>query len=224
MSVLGVQVNDLVNSGNYYDIVQLQDFKPFRQVVGHQGRHPDVRRQRRISIPATCTAMSACRWSGRSRTHLACASTTAVSPIELINVDEGAKYTDILPSLNLYYDLDRHNRIRFALAKVMARPRMDDMRANLVPGFMGGSARTAIRQSAGLAGPVSWSIPGPRSGGNPKLEPWRAKELDVGYEWYGGKASYFSRPRILHVARQLYLYAASRCRLHGPYAAANRAG
>ena len=29
-------------------------------------------------------------------------------------------------------------------------------------------------------------------GGNPKLEPWRAKELDVGYEWYGGKASYFS--------------------------------
>ena len=30
------------------------------------------------------------------------------------------------------------------------------------------------------------------SGGNPKLEPWRAKELDVGYEWYGGKASYFA--------------------------------
>ena len=30
------------------------------------------------------------------------------------------------------------------------------------------------------------------SGGNPKLEPWRAKEVDIGYEWYGGKASYFS--------------------------------
>jgi iron complex outermembrane receptor protein len=29
------------------------------------------------------------------------------------------------------------------------------------------------------------------SGGNPKLEPWRAKEVDLGYEWYGGKASYF---------------------------------
>jgi len=29
------------------------------------------------------------------------------------------------------------------------------------------------------------------SGGNPKLEPWRAKLVDVGYEWYGGKASYF---------------------------------
>ena len=42
---------------------------------------------------------------------------TAVTPIELIQVDEGATYTDILPSLNLFYDLDRHDRIRFALAK-----------------------------------------------------------------------------------------------------------
>ena len=41
-----------------------------------------------------------------------------------------------------------------------------------------------------LAGTVvhPWSA----GGGNPKLEPWRAKELDVGYEWYGGKASYFA--------------------------------
>jgi iron complex outermembrane receptor protein len=30
------------------------------------------------------------------------------------------------------------------------------------------------------------------SGGNPKLRPWTAKELDIGYEWYGGKASYFA--------------------------------
>jgi iron complex outermembrane receptor protein len=29
-------------------------------------------------------------------------------------------------------------------------------------------------------------------GGNPKLRPWRAKELDVAYEWYGGKANYLS--------------------------------
>ena len=43
----------------------------------------------------------------------------------------------MLPSLNLYYDLTQHHRIRFALARVMARPRMDDMRANLVPGFNG---------------------------------------------------------------------------------------
>jgi iron complex outermembrane receptor protein len=29
-------------------------------------------------------------------------------------------------------------------------------------------------------------------GGNPELQPWRAGVLDIGYEWYGGKASYFA--------------------------------
>ena len=113
----------------------------------------------------------------------------SVSPIQLIHVDEGANYTDVLPSLNLYYDIDRHNRIRFAAAKVMARPRMDDMRANLVPGF-NGDVCSSMPQPALRAGREvhPWSA----AGGNPKLEPWRAKEVDIGYEWYGGKASYFA--------------------------------
>lgn len=108
-----------------------------------------------------------------------------------MNVDEGATYTDVLPSLNLYYDINRHNRIRLAAAKVMARPRMDDMRANLVPSFSGGVChdRQPPLQPCGPGVTVNpWSA----SGGNPKLEPWRAKELDIGYEWYGGKASYAS--------------------------------
>jgi iron complex outermembrane receptor protein len=73
----------------------------------------------------------------------------------------------------------------------MARPRMDDMRANLVPSFNGGVChdRQPPLQPCGPGVTVNpWSA----SGGNPKLEPWRAKELDIGYEWYGGKASYFS--------------------------------
>ena len=65
------------------------------------------------------------------------------------HVDEGATYTDILPSLNLYLRHRQAQRIRFAAAKVMARPRMDDMRANLVPGFNGGVCRSA---AAGIAG------------------------------------------------------------------------
>ena len=113
---------------------------------------------------------------------------TAVSPIELIQVDEGAKYTDVLPSLNLFYDLDTHNRIRLAAARVMARPRMDDMRANLVPGFSGQVCVNAQPPCAPGTVVHPWSA----EGGNPALEPWRAKELDIGYEWYGGKASYFA--------------------------------
>ena len=110
------------------------------------------------------------------------------SPIQLQNTTAGATYTDVLPSLNLYYDLDSHNRLRFAAAKVMARPRMDDMRANMVPGFNGSVCVGA--QPACAPGTVvhPWSA----EGGNPKLQPWRAKEVDVGYEWYGGNASYFA--------------------------------
>ncbi len=113
---------------------------------------------------------------------------TAVDPIQLIHVDQSDTYTDVLPSLNLYYDLDRHSRIRLAVAKVMARPRMDDMRANLVPGFNGDVCTDPNTDCSPGATVHPWSA----SGGNPNLQPWRAKEADVAYEWYGGKATYFS--------------------------------
>lgn len=113
---------------------------------------------------------------------------TAVTPIQLLNVNEGDTYTDVLPSLNLFYDLDHRNRIRFAAAKVMARPRMDDMRANLIPNFNGQICANALPPCAVGTVVHPWS----GEGGNPNLQPWRAKELDVAYEWYGGKATYFS--------------------------------
>ena len=113
---------------------------------------------------------------------------TAVNPIQLIPTNVSTTYTDVLPSLNLYYDLDGKSRLRLAAAKVMMRPRMDDMRANLVPSFNGSVCIDA--QPACAPGTVvhPWSA----EGGNPKLQPWRAKELDVAYEWYGGKATYLS--------------------------------
>jgi iron complex outermembrane receptor protein len=113
-------------------------------------------------------------------------------PVELINAVQSAKYTDVLPSLNLFYDITKHHRIRFAAAKVMARPRMDDMRANLIPFFSGGVCENRDPATQEPCGPGVVVNPWSAGGGNPKLEPWRAKEVDVGYEWYGGKASYFS--------------------------------
>ena len=109
------------------------------------------------------------------------------TPATIETVTEGDSYWDILPSLNAFYDFGGGHRLRFAAAKVLARPRMDEMRANLTPGFnssvCGGSPPCVPGQTVN-----PWSA----SGGNPNLEPWRAKALDVSYEWYIGPASYFA--------------------------------
>jgi iron complex outermembrane recepter protein len=187
MDVLGVDVTDVVNNGNYYDIVQLQDANHFdkawdikEDILTFKAKanidSGDLHGNIGVQVIRQKQNSSGLRINDK------------VSPIEIVNVDEGATYTDVLPSLNLFYDLDRHNRIRLALAKVMARPRMDDMRANLVPSFNGSVCVNAQPPCAPGTEVHPWSA----SGGNPKLEPWRAKELDLAYEWYGGKASYFS--------------------------------
>ena len=111
---------------------------------------------------------------------------TSILPIQIFPVKQGKSYTDVLPSLNSYVDLGGGHRIRFAAAKVLARPRMDEMRANLTPSFSnpcGGSPPCVAGQEI-----HPWSA----SGGNPTLEPWRAKAVDLSYEWYGGKATYFA--------------------------------
>lgn len=115
-----------------------------------------------------------------------------LTPRVVTPVNVSAKYTDILPSLNLIYDLGGGHRIRLAAAKVMARPRMDEMRASFIPSF----PRTPCTPTAQVPTPCVvgvertglWSA----TGGNAKLEPWRAKAIDLAYEWYIDKTSYIS--------------------------------
>lgn len=85
-------------------------------------------------------------------------------------------YTDVLPSLNLAADLGASSVLRLGLARVLARPAMEDMRAG-------------IRDiSRAQTGPGLWSA----NGGNPKLEPWRADAVDLSLEKYLSKRSYVS--------------------------------
>ena len=107
-------------------------------------------------------------------------------PIQPISVTEGANYTDVLPSLNLIYDLGSGHRIRFAASKTLARPRMDDLRANVTPGF---NSLVCTGQTCLPGQTVNpWSA----SGGNPELEPWRANAYDLAYEWYVDPTTYIS--------------------------------
>jgi iron complex outermembrane receptor protein len=191
MDILGVQVDDLVDNGGYYDVVQLEDSNHFDKAWDIKEDILTFKAKANIDS-GDLHGNVGVQVVRQKQESTGLRINTAITPIQLLNVQEGATYTDVLPSLNLYYDMDRHNRLRFALAKVMARPRMDDMRANLVPSFDGGACSGPSRLGLPPCGPGVTVHPWSASGGNPKLEPWRAKELDVGYEWYGGKASYAS--------------------------------
>lgn len=108
-------------------------------------------------------------------------------PIVPTQVTDGADYVDVLPSLNLIYDLGGGHRVRFAASKTMARPRMDEMRANVTPSF------NALVCSGGQGcSPGQTVNPWSASGGNPQLEPWRATAFDLAYEFYADATTYLS--------------------------------
>ncbi|KGM53638.1 hypothetical protein N799_11475 [Lysobacter arseniciresistens ZS79] len=86
----------------------------------------------------------------------------------------GATSTEVLPSMNLSFELPADQMVRVAAARQMARPRMDDLRANAGYGY--------DAQRGMLTG----------SGGNPELEPWLADAYDVSYEKYFGGKGYVS--------------------------------
>jgi TonB-dependent receptor len=78
------------------------------------------------------------------------------------------KYEDTLPSFNLAYEVAEDMYLRFAYAKVMARPLL----GNLSPGVSGFS--TTLPTS----GTPSITV------GNPFLNPFRATNYDASFEWY----------------------------------------
>jgi TonB-dependent receptor len=96
-------------------------------------------------------------------------TTGAIKPI-----NDGKTYTDVLPSMNLAFGLDHQQTVRLALAKQLARPRVDQLRSALDFGI-----DTTKRE------------PG-ASGGNAQLDPWRAKAFDISYEKYFDKKAYFA--------------------------------
>ncbi|MBB5211272.1 TonB-dependent receptor [Microbulbifer hydrolyticus] len=87
-------------------------------------------------------------------------------------------YKNVLPSLNLAYDLREDTVLRFAAAKVLSRPDYDN-----------------LKMTRGFANSI-W-VPGYDgfgSGGNPNLKPYRATQYDLATEYY------FTDSSILSVA------------------------
>ncbi len=102
-------------------------------------------------------------------------SSTGVATFEGVTLSapssSGKTVTDFLPSVNLSFQLPWEQFVRVAASRQVARPRMDDLRANA--GF--GINRTPT----GGGGPI-WT----GGGGNPELDPTVSNSYDVSYEKY----------------------------------------
>jgi len=86
---------------------------------------------------------------------------------------DGKTYTDYLPSANFTFDFGHQFLVRAAVAKQVARPRLDQLKAafefNVTNGLPTGS------------------------GGNPRLDPWRATSYDLSIEkYFAGNKGYVS--------------------------------
>jgi TonB-dependent receptor len=92
---------------------------------------------------------------------------TTYTPVSLSKT-----YTDVLPSLNVKFNLADDQILRFAASEAISRPPLDELRT----GFSLNPTGT----------------PPTGSGGNPLLNPYKAWQADVSWEWYFHEESLFA--------------------------------
>nr|WP_232145189.1 TonB-dependent receptor [Luteimonas sp. Y-2-2-4F] len=96
-------------------------------------------------------------------------------------------YGDILPSLNLSADFGNGWVLRLAAAKTLMRPPIN---------YLSADSSASVSPSTG-----EWS----GSGGNPRLEPYRALAYDLSLEKYVGPATYFALA-VFYKDLETYIY------------------
>lgn len=81
-------------------------------------------------------------------------------------------YWDILPSLNFVLDTSDNSKVRFSAAKVIARPNLQSL------------GRGESFNYTRVNDPYTYFAFTGGTSGNPTLDPYRATQADVAYEWY----------------------------------------
>jgi iron complex outermembrane receptor protein len=100
-------------------------------------------------------------------------------------ISGGLNYGEVLPSMNLAFDINDSSKIRLGGARELVRARMDQM-VNVNSYSYGTSAANVSCTEAHWQQCSPWS----GSNGNPKLKPWIADAVDLSYEYYHGKDTY----------------------------------
>ncbi len=104
--------------------------------------------------------------------------------VEATAVSGSDSYSDLLPTINLSFEVAENQFVRTGASKVLSRPRMDDMRPNARATFAYNDNQ--INSSDPENGP--WS----GSAGNPLLKPYEANQFDLSYENYFADDGYFA--------------------------------
>jgi TonB-dependent receptor len=93
-------------------------------------------------------------------------------------------YNDVLPSLNVAYDLTSDLLLRAAASKVISRPSYNDI---AYPGGLQYYSQEYVNDRRLIGGGDQQGWFG--AGSNKQLEPYKAKQLDLGLEWYFHRGS-----------------------------------
>jgi iron complex outermembrane receptor protein len=101
-------------------------------------------------------------------------------------IKDSAKYSNLLPSLNVNIDFDGKQTLRFAVAKVISRPRIDSLNPGSAVAFKNNVAN--VTSTDPVQGP--WYS----NGGNTQLKPYEANQYDLSYE------NYFSRDGFVSIS------------------------
>lgn len=103
--------------------------------------------------------------------------------------DAQSSFSELLPSLNLKYELNDEQLIRFGLAKAISLPNLGDLRYNF---NLGGASVQAIRDDSGNVSGVVFNGNPNQTSGNPFLRPVESINVDLSYEYYFADDGYFS--------------------------------
>lgn len=95
-------------------------------------------------------------------------------------------YNDLLPAVNLAFELSPEEKLRFAYNKTMTTHNTDTLAGGITVNRIIGCN---IQASDGSS---VFCATGASQGGNPYLDPWRSTNFDLSYEWYFNETGMFN--------------------------------
>ena len=103
---------------------------------------------------------------------------------DAVAISDSASYTDIMPSFNLNFEIAENQFIRTGAAKVISRPRIDNLRPNSSVNFQFNDVNILQQDPTQSA----WSS----TSGSTQLKPLEANQYDISYENYFSDSGYFA--------------------------------